>query len=157
ALPSGTDDALGVEQFIVHGEDEDLQGGLDGEDVLQEIDPALIREGDVHDDEVRLQPDDLVERVLRGMRLPADDGTTFLFQQVAQATDHGRVIIHEEDPGLRGTGVTHESSMSIGFSARSGPRGTRITAFTPRPSAVSMERVPPSISMRSRTVRRPRP
>jgi hypothetical protein len=52
ALGAGPQRALGVQRFVVHRTDEDLQAGVQGGEVLDEIEAATAGHREIGDDEI---------------------------------------------------------------------------------------------------------
>ncbi len=97
AAAAGAEDAFGVEGFIVHGDDEDVGIGGEGEEVLEEVEAAFAGEADVHEDEVWGEAEDGGEGLGGAGGGAADDEVWDLADDAAEAFAEDGVVVDEED------------------------------------------------------------
>jgi hypothetical protein len=94
---AGTDCALGIERFVMHGNDEHREIFVFDLEPLNQVEAVAVPEGDVNDDKVRLEIGDR----LHGRWGIGDFATDFercaAINHLAKAFQEKRMIIHEED------------------------------------------------------------
>jgi hypothetical protein len=72
AASTGSQHALGVERFVVHGNDENGKSGMQRLKILNKFETTLIGERNVRQDEVRLALADELHRLARRVCFAAD-------------------------------------------------------------------------------------
>ena len=97
AAPAGAQDPLGIERFVMHGDDQHRSLRANRADVFDQFQPAFAGQADIHQDQIDFQP-------LRGgqglpgvVRLAANGQIPLPFDQSEQAIAEHRVIIHDQD------------------------------------------------------------
>ena len=98
---AGFERALRVEHFVVHRDDEHFHFGIQGNEILDEIESAATGHGEVGDDEIGLFAREEFDRLPAGRCRGADDHVRLRIEHQLVAREHHGVIVHEQDARLR--------------------------------------------------------
>src|SRR5581483_1058482 len=121
-------------------------------DLLRGVKPAHHWHGEVHDDHVRPQPLGNLDSLAAVGGLADDLHIWLVVEQGSQTRPQNGVVVHEDDPNL--------SFAQTATAAPTCPQvvtGTPMRIVVPAPGLVSILKVPPTSSTRSRIPKRPRP
>ena len=89
---------LGNEPLVgVHGEGQNLDGGILGEDLPGRLDAVELGEADIHDHQVGLELEHLAHRGAAVARFSDDLELRMLLQKRAEPVQQHLMIVHEED------------------------------------------------------------
>ena len=92
--------ALCIERFFVHRENQDRNSNRKRSNAFDQFQSARSFQGDINDHEIRSQPPDQLDRLLRGFGFPADLHIQFVIDQLRQAVAKQRMIIDNDNSFL---------------------------------------------------------
>ena len=84
----------------MHGEDQHLGAVVALDDLAGGLDAVQLRKGDVHDDDVRMDPLDELRRAATVSRLADDLDLLVGLEQTPQTLSHDGVVVNQEDSNL---------------------------------------------------------
>ena len=117
AVGTGMERALREERFLVHGADQDPRAARMGRESADQLEAAALRQGQVHDGEVRHGLADELQGPAEAPALTAHLEIGLARDQGRESGAYQRVIIHDQDaptgPPRGGLGGTHESSTRL--------------------------------------------
>lgn len=96
---AGAESPFDVQRFVMDGDNQNAHGGEAGADVLDEVQPMRILEGQINRDEVGRTSRNRPESLLVTGGLAADLEVQLAAEQVGQALPDQRVVVHQQDTG----------------------------------------------------------
>src|SRR5690606_9549653 len=100
-----TEQALGVQSFVLHGEHEHAHVRMLAANPTDEVDAVVVAEREVHYRDIRLFARDHSLRVFDGGRFGGQDELCLPSEQLLQSFAHEGMIVHDHDPCLFGHSV----------------------------------------------------
>ncbi len=155
AAGTGRQQPLGVDQFIVHRENQHRQIWTLGVHIAHQLEPVPLRQRNIDDDHVRRERADRGARFAFSLHFATNRQVGLRLDHAPQALADDRVVVHDENTPLHSGGGRRSSRDPHSTLARSSGKEQWIEA--PPRTPVSMMRSPPNIWVRYSMIFRPRP